>query len=38
MFLMSVTESEIVSVVKELSSKKSTDYNGLNIKIIRHVI
>ena len=28
---MSVTESEIVSVVNELSFKNSTDYIGLNM-------
>ena len=36
--LMSVTESKIVSVVNELSLKKSTNYIGLYMKIIRHVI
>ena len=37
-FLMSVAESEVVSVVNELSFKRSTDYIGLNMEIIKHVI
>ena len=35
---MSFTESENVSVVNELSSKKSTDHIGLNKEIIKYVI
>ena len=35
---MSVTESEVVSVVNELNFKRSTDYIGLNMEIIKHVI
>ena len=35
---MNVTESEVVSVVNELNFKRSTDYIGLNIEIIKHVI
>ena len=35
MFLVSVAESEIVSVVNELSFKMSTDYIGLNMEIIK---
>ena len=38
LFLMSATESEIVSVVNELCHKRSIDYIGLNMKIIKHVI
>ena len=38
LFLISVAESVIVSVVKELSFKKSTDYIGLNMEIIKHVM
>ena len=38
MFLMSVTESEIVSVLDEFSLNRSTDYIGLNMEIIRHFI
>ena len=38
MFLMIVTESEVVSAVNELYVKRSTDYIGLNMEIIRHVI
>ena len=32
------TECEIVSVVIELSFKKSADYIGLNMEIIKHVM
>ena len=35
---MSVIESEVVSVVNELSFKRSADYIGLNMEIIKHVI
>ena len=38
LFLISVTESEVVSAVNELSFKISTDYIGLNMEIIEHVI
>ena len=38
MLLMSVAESEIVSVVNELSLKRSTDYIGLNMEIIKYAI
>ena len=38
MFLMSVAESEVVSVVNELCFKRCTDFIGLNMEIIRHVI
>ena len=38
MFLMSVAESEVVSVVHELSFLKSTDYFSLNMEIFKHVI
>ena len=38
MFLMRVTESEIVSVVNEPSFEKSTYYIGLNMGIIKQVI
>ena len=37
-FLMSAAESEIVFVMTGLSSNKSTDYIGLNMEIIKHVI
>ena len=36
MFLMSVTKSENTYIVNELSSKKSTDYIGLNMEIINN--
>ena len=38
MISISVTESEIASVVNELSHIKSTDGIGLNMEIIKHVI
>ena len=38
MFLLSVTESQVVSAVNELCFKRSTDYIGLNMEIIKHVM
>ena len=38
MFLISVAESDIESVEKELSLNKSADYICLNTKVIKHVI
>ena len=38
MFLASFVESEIVSVVKESSPKKSTAYIGLNMEVIKHAM
>ena len=38
MFLVSVAEIEIVSIVNELSAQKSADYIGLNMDIFKHVI
>ena len=38
LFLVSVAESEIVSVVNELSLKKSTSFICLNMEISKHVI
>ena len=38
MFLISVTESEVSSAVNELCFKRSTDYIGLTLEIMKHVI
>ena len=35
---MSIAVSEIVSVVNELSFKRSTDYIALNMELIKHVV
>ena len=36
--IRNVTESEVVSAVNELCFKRSTNYIGLNMKIIKHII
>ena len=35
---MSISESEIVSVMNELCLNRSTDYIGLNMEIIKHAM
>ena len=38
MFLLSVAESEVISIVNELGLNRSIDYIGLSMEIINHVI
>ena len=38
MFLNGVNENEILDIVKEFKNKKSTDYNAIDMSIVKNTI